>query len=70
MPFYATTRISAALKDETGGLRSVSDRECENFLEAERQNDLAALLTPQELERFELRTSPVAERLQWRLGLR
>ena len=60
--------ISAALKDETGGLRTVADREREKFLEAERQHDLAALLTPQELERFELRTSPVAERLQWRLA--
>ena len=60
--------LGATLKEETGGLRTAADRERERFLETERRRDLAALLTPEELERFELRTSPIAQRLQWRLG--
>jgi hypothetical protein len=57
-----------SLKEETGGLRTAADRERERFLAAERQRDLAALLAPEELERFDLRASPVAEQIQWRLG--
>lgn len=60
--------LSATLKDETGGLRTAADRAQEKFLAAEQQRDLAALLSREERERYELRTSPIAARLQWRLA--
>ena len=41
-----------------------SDDAKRQFIEAERQRDLAALLTPQELREFELRFSPTARQLQ------
>ncbi len=60
--------INAMVREEMHGLRTAVDREHEAFVEAERQRDLARLLTPEEREIFELRTSPVTDDLRHRFG--
>jgi hypothetical protein len=50
------------------GLRTRADREREDFLEKERQRDLAQLLNAQEREILEMRTSPAASAMQPRLA--
>lgn len=52
---------------ETEGFRVPADDEKIAFLEKEQRNDLAALLSPEELEAFDLRNSPTAGRLRSRL---
>ncbi|MBI4625218.1 MAG: hypothetical protein HY736_18610 [Verrucomicrobia bacterium] len=61
--------IKAELKDETRGIRTAADREKEKFLEAERQRDIAALLSPAERDIFEHRTASAAAVMQNRLGV-
>lgn len=58
-------QIHAAAK----GVMLAEDREKLRLLEREQQADLAALLTPQELENLELRSSPTASNLRSQLAL-
>ena len=51
-----------------GGIQLASDREKMKLLRAERERDIAALLTPDELADYQMRTSPSAESLRSRYG--
>ena len=55
-------------KFSAGGLQLPSDRERLKLLRAERDRDIAALLTPAEREAYELRTSTSAQVLRARYG--
>lgn len=51
-----------------GGVQLASDREKLKLLRAERERDIAALLTPEELLAYEMRTSPTAATVRARYG--
>lgn len=51
-----------------GGVQLPSDRERLKLLRAERDRDIAALLTPEERAAYELRTSPTANAVRARFG--
>jgi hypothetical protein len=51
-----------------GGIELPSDRERLKLLQAERERDIAALLTPAERQAYELRTSTTAQNLRNRYG--
>jgi hypothetical protein len=55
-------------KFSAGGLQLASDKEKLRLLRAERDRDIAALLTPAELADYELRTSPSAATVRARYG--
>lgn len=55
-------------KFSAGGVQLASDKEKLKLLRAERDRDIAALLTPAELADYELRTSPSAATLRARYG--
>lgn len=55
-------------KFSAGGLQLASDKEKLRLLRAERDRDIAALLTPAELADYELRTSPSSATLRARYG--
>jgi len=61
--------LNTLLQDETGGLYMEEDRAKFELLEKEQQADLAALLTPAELEAYELRSSPTAIKIKRELDL-
>ena len=50
------------------GLQLASDREKSKLLRAERERDIAALLSPEELADYQMRTSPTADALRSRYG--
>lgn len=52
---------------ETNGFRVPADDEKLKYIEAERRKDLAALLTPEEMQEYELRMSPTANRVRGEL---
>ncbi|HEY1107468.1 MAG TPA: hypothetical protein VGE76_02510 [Opitutaceae bacterium] len=56
------------LKFSSGGIQLASDRERLKLLRAERDRDIAALLSPAELEAYEMRTSPTAASVRARFG--
>ncbi len=60
--------MSRELRDRMEDFRLPSDRDAFRLLEEERRADLAALLTPAELEDLEMRTSSVSARLRRELG--
>lgn len=51
-----------------GGIQLASDREKLRLLRAERDRDIAALLTPEERQAYEMRTSPSAASVRSRYG--
>lgn len=55
-------------KYSAGGVQLASDRERLKLLRAERERDIAALLTPEERLAYELRTSPSAAAVRSRYG--
>ena len=55
-------------KFSAGGIQLASDKEKLRLLRAERDRDIAALLTPAELADYELRTSPSAATVRARYG--
>jgi hypothetical protein len=55
-------------KFSAGGLQLASDRERLQLLRAERERDIAALLTPAEFAEYEMRTSTTAAQLRARYG--
>ena len=56
------------INDHAGGLQLAADREKLKLLRAEKERDLAAMLTPAEREQIELRTSPSAQNIISRYG--
>ncbi|HEU5081280.1 MAG TPA: hypothetical protein VFT72_18855 [Opitutaceae bacterium] len=52
---------------ETNGFRVPADDEKMAYIESERRKDIAALLTPEEMQEYELRTSPTANRVRGEL---
>lgn len=56
------------LKFSSGGIQLASDREKLKLLRAERERDIAALLSPAELEAYEMRTSSTAASVRARFG--
>ena len=60
-----TSQVRAAMQ----GITLPEDREKMALLEREKRADLAAILTPSELEEYEMRSSPVTSRLRNSLSL-
>ena len=56
------------LRQETQGFSIPSDVEKTRFLQEEKKRDLAALLSPQELEAYELRQSGTSRNLRWQMA--
>ena len=54
-------------QQEMQGFTLPSDAEKIRFLQEEKKRDLAAILTPQELADYELRMSPTAQQLRWKM---
>lgn len=59
--------LSSDLRRESRGFTLPSDQEKIRFLEDQKRQDLAALLTPEELEAYDLRQSRTAQNLRWRM---
>jgi hypothetical protein len=55
------------LRQGTNGFELPADREAIRLLGVERERDIAALLTPEERAAHELRNSPIANNLRWRM---
>lgn len=55
------------LQQTTSEFELPADREALRLLKAERERDIAALLTPEERDAQALRSSPTADRLRWRM---
>jgi len=53
------------MQRRAGGLTLPGDRELQSLLEKEKSADLAAVLTPAELEEYQLRSSTAASILRW-----
>ncbi len=58
--------LTAAIRDSTLGITLPEDREKLRFLEKEQRADLAALLTPDELEQYDRRNSPASREVRTR----
>lgn len=61
--------MNSQVRSATQGIMLPEDREKVALLEREKRADLAAILTPQELADYEMRTSPVTSRLRSALTL-
>lgn len=61
--------LTRMLRSSMNGILLPQDRERLDLLEREKQADLAAILTPQELEDYEMRSSPLTYQLRPALGL-
>ena len=59
--------IAAEVRSKAGGLLLPEEREALELLERERRKDIASVLTPTELEQFDLLNSPEARALRNRL---
>jgi hypothetical protein len=60
--------LRAQIHADAGGVLLSWDREKLALLEKEQRNDIAALLSPEELRLYDLRSSPTARRLQSQLS--
>lgn len=60
--------LESEIRRATEGFELASDREKLRLLKAERERDVAALLTPEERAAWELRSSPTAQQLRYRMG--
>lgn len=60
--------MAAEIRGNAGGLLLPAEREALDLLEQERRKDIAAILTPDELEQFDLQASPAARALRSRLA--
>ena len=59
--------LMSEIQQETQGFRLPSDAEKLRFLQAEQKRDIESLLSPQELRDYELRQSPTANQLRWKM---
>lgn len=55
-------------QQEMQGFSLPSDAEKIRYLQEEKKRDLAAILTPQELADYDLRMSPTAQQLRWKMS--
>lgn len=55
------------VQQDTQGFRLESDSEKLRFLQQEQRRDIESLLSPQELRDYELRNSPTANQLRWKM---
>ena len=55
------------INNETSGFMLPSDREQLRFLQEEKRRDLESLLSPEELRAYDLRNSPTAQQLRWKM---
>ncbi len=55
------------VNNETMGFQLPSDREQLRFLNEEKRRDIESLLTPEELRAYDLRNSPTAQQLRWKM---
>jgi hypothetical protein len=60
--------IAEEIRRKAGGLLLPAEREALELLEQEKRKDIAAILTPAELEQYDLQTSPSARALRSRLA--
>lgn len=60
--------LEAEIRRATDGFELASDREKLRLLKAERERDIAGLLTADERAAWELRSSPTAQQLRYRMG--
>ena len=65
---YSDLRSQALADWSYGGTMLPSDRQKLALLDKEQRDDIAALLTPDELQQYDLRSSPTAQRLRSRLA--
>lgn len=63
------SELRQQIQSNANGLLLPEDREKLTLLEKEQRTDLAGLLTPQELENYELRSSSTANQLRSQLGI-
>lgn len=59
--------LMSEINQEAQGFRLPSDSEKLRFLQAEQKRDIESLMTPQELRDYELRQSPTANQLRWKM---
>ena len=59
--------LQMELQQDAGSFRMPADQEKLRFLEEEKKRDMAALLTPEELENYELRQSNTTSQLRWQM---
>jgi len=59
--------LMGEIQQETQGFRLPSDAEKLRFLQEEQKRDIAALMTPDELQAYELRNSNTANQLRWKM---
>ncbi|MFA6959272.1 MAG: hypothetical protein WC205_00810 [Opitutaceae bacterium] len=59
--------LISEVQQESQGFRLASDSEKLRYLQAEQQRDLEALMTPEERQAYELRLSPTAQQLRWKM---
>ncbi len=59
--------LMSEIQQETQGFRLPSDAEKLRFLQAEQKRDIESILSPQELRDYELRNSPTAQQLRWKM---
>ena len=59
--------LMSEIQQETQGFRLPSDAEKLRFLQEEQKRDIAALMTPDELQAYELRNSNTANQLRWKM---
>ena len=55
------------INNETSGFMLPSDREQLRFLQEEKRRDLESILSPEELRDYDLRNSPTAQQLRWKM---
>ena len=60
--------LTSEIHQSANGIMLPEDREKLAFLEKEKRADLAALLSPDELQAYELRSSQTANNLRWQLS--
>ncbi len=59
--------LMSEIQQETQGFRLPSDAEKLRFLQEEQKRDIASLMTPDELQAYELRNSNTANQLRWKM---
>jgi hypothetical protein len=61
-------RAMQTRNDQYSMIRLPEDREKQRYLETQKRTDLEAILTPEELEQYDLRNSSTAQQLRWQLA--
>jgi len=59
--------LMSEIQQDSQGFRLASDSDKIRFLQEEQKRDIAALMSPQELQAYELRMSQTAQQLRWKM---